>query len=45
VWRIEDGQWVKDTIWGGPEAFGPVRLTPDAKARWLERAGQTIAAS
>ena len=26
VWRIEDGQWVKDCIWGGPEAFGPVRL-------------------
>jgi N-acetyl sugar amidotransferase len=24
VWRIEDGQWVKDTIWGEPTAFGPV---------------------
>jgi N-acetyl sugar amidotransferase len=26
VWRIEHGQWVKDTIWGEPSAYGPVRL-------------------
>ena len=26
VWRIEDGQWVKDTIWGEPTAYGPVKL-------------------
>jgi N-acetyl sugar amidotransferase len=25
VWRIEDGQWVKDNIWGGSSAYGPVR--------------------
>ena len=25
VWRIEDGQWVKDNIWGAPAAYGPVR--------------------
>lgn len=24
VWRVEGGQWVKDTIWGEPEAYGPV---------------------
>lgn len=24
VWRIEDGQWVKNTIWGADTAFGPV---------------------
>jgi N-acetyl sugar amidotransferase len=24
VWRIEDGQWVKDNIWGGSSHFGPV---------------------
>ncbi len=24
VWRIEDGQWVKDNIWGGSSAYGPV---------------------
>lgn len=25
VWRIENGQWVKDTIWGEPTAYGPVK--------------------
>jgi N-acetyl sugar amidotransferase len=25
VWRSEDGQWVKDNIWGGSSAYGPVR--------------------
>jgi N-acetyl sugar amidotransferase len=29
VWRIESGQWVKDTIWGEPEAYGPVHLGDD----------------
>lgn len=24
VWRIENGQWVKDDIWGGSSAYGPV---------------------
>lgn len=24
VWRIEDGQWVKDDIWGGSSAYGSV---------------------
>ncbi|MEA5090921.1 N-acetyl sugar amidotransferase [Solidesulfovibrio sp.] len=24
VWRIEDGQWVKDDLWGGASAYGPV---------------------
>ena len=24
VWRQENGQWVKDVIWGGAESFGPV---------------------
>ena len=23
VWRVEDGQWVKDTIWGEATAYGP----------------------
>ncbi|WP_202985521.1 N-acetyl sugar amidotransferase [Thiospirillum jenense] len=22
VWRVEDGQWVKDNIWGKPSAYG-----------------------
>jgi N-acetyl sugar amidotransferase len=26
VWRIENGQWVKDNIWGEPSAYGPVHL-------------------
>lgn len=25
VWRVENGQWVKDTIWGEATAYGPVR--------------------
>jgi len=25
VWRIENGQWVKENIWGEPSAYGPVR--------------------
>jgi hypothetical protein len=27
VWRVEDGQWVKDDIGGGTRSFGPVRST------------------
>jgi N-acetyl sugar amidotransferase len=27
VWRIEDGQWVKDDIWGGSSAYGPAPLS------------------
>lgn len=30
VWRIRDGQWWKDTPWGGPEPFGPVHLRDPA---------------
>jgi len=26
VWRIENGMWVKDNIWGKPSAYGPVHL-------------------
>jgi hypothetical protein len=26
VWRIENGQWVKDNIWGEPSPYGPVNL-------------------
>jgi len=28
VWRVEDGQWVKDNIWGEPSSYGPVHLDP-----------------
>ena len=28
VWRIEDGQWVKDNIWGGSSAYGSVHAIP-----------------
>ena len=24
VWRVENGQWVKDNIWGSASAYGPV---------------------
>ena len=26
VWWQQDGEWWKDTIWGGPEAFGEVKV-------------------
>lgn len=42
VWRIEKDQWVKDTVWGSPEAFGPVRLTPEGKAEWHKKAGLAL---
>jgi len=29
VWRIEDGQWVKDNIWGGSSSYGPVHLNEE----------------
>lgn len=25
VWRVENGRWVKDNIWGGSSDYGPVR--------------------
>ncbi|MGE3341978.1 MAG: N-acetyl sugar amidotransferase [Vicinamibacterales bacterium] len=37
VWRIENDQWVKDTVWGEAEAFGPVRLRPADLAKWIQR--------
>ena len=30
VWRIENGQWVKDNIWGEPSAYGPVHAVPSS---------------
>ena len=30
VWDIEDGQWVKDDLWGGRSAYGPVHPDLDA---------------
>ena len=31
VWRIRNGQWWKDNVWGEPSAYGPVRLTDPAR--------------
>jgi len=33
VWRIVDNQWVKDNLWGGESAYGPVHLTADDPRR------------
>ena len=33
VWRIEDGQWVKDNIWGKPSAYGTVHLQDPKRIR------------
>lgn len=35
VWWIEDGQWMKDNIWGEPAAYGPVHLPPEKQQRYL----------
>lgn len=37
VWRIEDGQWVKDNVWGEASAYGPVTPGVDA-ARYAGKA-------
>jgi N-acetyl sugar amidotransferase len=28
VWRVADGEWVKDNIWGGASSYGPVTREP-----------------
>ena len=28
VWRVENGQWVKDNIWGEPSSYGSVHQPP-----------------
>ncbi len=35
VWRIENGQWVKDNLWGGSSAYGPVHLPEVAQAKFI----------
>lgn len=30
VWRIENGEWIRDTIWGEAVSFGPVHAIPPA---------------
>jgi hypothetical protein len=30
VWRVENGQWVKDNVWGTPSAYGPVHFRKSA---------------
>ena len=34
VWWIQDGAWHKHTIWGEPEAFGPVHLPKEEWTRY-----------
>ncbi|MFH1741014.1 MAG: N-acetyl sugar amidotransferase [bacterium] len=37
VWRIENGQWVKDNVWGERSAYGPVHLSEAEIADFNER--------
>lgn len=37
VWRIENGQWVKENIWGGSSAYGPVHLNSEQIQNFHER--------
>lgn len=43
AWRIEGGQWVKDDIWGGSSAYGPVHLSAAQRAKFMreENHGRT----
>ncbi len=41
VWRIENGEWVKDNIWGEPSSYGRVLLTAPELDKWLERQAGT----
>jgi len=34
VWRIEDGMWVKDNVWGTPFEYGPIRLKEEIGAKY-----------
>ncbi len=35
VWWIENNEWVKDNIWGGHSAYGPVHLTKNQRTKYL----------
>ena len=37
VWRIENGEWAKDNIWGEPSAYGPVYLSAEQIKIFNER--------
>jgi N-acetyl sugar amidotransferase len=34
VWKIEEGLWVKNNVWGGRESFGEVHLNPDLWSKY-----------
>ncbi|MFW5889439.1 MAG: N-acetyl sugar amidotransferase [Bacillota bacterium] len=33
VWRIENGEWIKDNIWGGSSSYGKVKLKDPKKIK------------
>lgn len=45
VWWITDGQWWKDTPWGGPQAFGPVHLENPERVAFFENNFQKLASA
>jgi len=38
VWWIENGEWVKDNIWGGKSSYGPVHLPEKDWLKYLRNA-------
>jgi len=40
VWWIEDGQWVKDNLWGQPSAYGKVYLPESAQEKYKKPAAK-----
>lgn len=42
VWWIQDGEWWKDTPWGGPQAFGPVHLKDPKRIAFFENNQKTL---
>ncbi|MBI2023015.1 N-acetyl sugar amidotransferase [Candidatus Giovannonibacteria bacterium] len=37
VWRIEKGEWIKDNVWGGSSAFGPVHLSAEQMGEFKKK--------
>lgn len=43
VWRIEDGQWVKDNIWGEASSYGKVYLPEEKWIKYQKKREDVVA--
>lgn len=37
VWWIQDGQWVKNNLWGGSSSYGPVHLNEEKSKKYIRK--------